>query len=61
VALAERFDLKYLQDYDTFLRDQATAFLLKQDAWLKRREVKSTSKGAAVAHVGVGIFGFRAR
>jgi hypothetical protein len=62
VASAERFDLRYLEDYDRFLRDQATDFLLKQDAWLKRREAKSTSTARGrVAHVGVGIFGFRAR
>ena len=62
VASAERFNLKYLKDYDRFLRDQATDFLLKQDAWLKRHEVKSNSTlKARVAHVGVGVFGFRAR
>jgi hypothetical protein len=62
VAMAERFDLKYLKDYDRFLRDQATDFLLKQDAWLKRHEVqRNSSQKARVAHVGVGVFGFRAR
>lgn len=61
VANAERFDLKYLKDYDLFLREQATDFLLKQDAWLKRHEAQSPrNREALVAHVGVGVFGFRA-
>lgn len=62
VAMAERFDLQYLGDYDRFLREQATDFLLKQDAWLKRHEVKPHAiRKTRVAHVGVGVFGFRAR
>lgn len=60
-ATAERFDLKYLKDYDRFLHEQATDFLLKQDAWLKRHEAQSThNRKARIAHVGVGVFGFRA-
>ena len=60
-ATAQRFDLKYLKDYDRFLREQATDFLLKQDAWLKRHEVEANSnRKASIAHVGVGVFGFRA-
>ena len=62
VASAERFDLRFIKDYDLFLRHQATDFLLKQDAWLKRHEVKSTGRGnARGAQVGVGVFGVRAR
>jgi hypothetical protein len=57
VAMAERFDLKYLEDDDRFLRDQATDFLLKQDEWLKRHEV--TSGTARVVQGGMGVFGFR--
>lgn len=61
VASAERFDLRFIRDYDAFLRDQATDFLLRQDAWLKRHEAKSPRAGTRMAQVGVGIFGFRAR
>jgi hypothetical protein len=60
-AVAERFDLKHLPAYDSFLRKQAGAFLLKQDAWLKRHEVQPTTRSSRAANVGVGIFGFRAR
>ena len=60
VASAERFDVRFIKDYDLFLRDQGNDFLLKQDAWLKRHEVKSRSAGKMrVAQVGVGVFGFR--
>jgi hypothetical protein len=62
VVFAERFDLTRLSEYDAFLRDSAAAFLVKHDAWLKRREIKQpTSPRARVGYVGVGIFGFRAR
>jgi hypothetical protein len=61
-AVSERFDMSRLAEYDAFLRASADAFLVKHDAWLKRREVKAGSVDAKrVGHVGVGIFGFRAR
>ncbi len=60
-AFAERFDLRYLRQYDIFLRKQAAQFLIEQDAWLKRHERKSKSRRkAGIAQVGVGVFGFRA-
>ena len=61
-AVAERFDMTRLAEYDAFLRDSAEAFLVKHDAWLKRREVKQmTSAHGQIGYVGVGIFGFKAR
>jgi hypothetical protein len=61
-AVSERFDMSRLAEYEAFLRDSAAAFLVKHDTWLKRREIKGISSRAAKAgHVGVGIFGFRAR
>jgi hypothetical protein len=61
-AVAERFDMTHLPEYDTFLRDSAAAFLVKHDAWLKRREIKQTpSPKSRIGYVGVGIFGFKAR
>jgi hypothetical protein len=61
-VVAERFDMRRLAEYDAFLRDSADAFLVKHDAWLKRREIKddADSRGR-VGYVGVGIFGFKAR
>ena len=41
-AVAERFDMTRLPEYNAFLRDSAAAFLVKHDAWLKRREIKHT-------------------
>jgi hypothetical protein len=62
VVFAERFDMRRLPEYDAFLRDSAAAFLVKHDAWLKRREIKQTTgPKARVGYVGVGIFGFKAR
>ena len=61
-AVSERFDMSRLNEYDAFLQASATAFLVKHDTWLKRREVKRASvHPGRVGHVGVGIFGFRAR
>ncbi len=61
-AVSERFDMSRIAEYDAFLRTSADAFLAKHDAWLKRREVKPGSADPErVGHVGVGIFGFRAR
>lgn len=62
-AMAERFDLDCLPQYDVFMREQAEAFLLKQDAWLKRHETKNPAKrkNARAAYVGIGVYGFRAR
>lgn len=60
-AVAERFDMTRLPEYDAFLRDSAAAFLVKHDAWLKRREIKhATGARGRVGYVGVGIFGFKA-
>jgi hypothetical protein len=60
-AVAERFDLTRLPEYDAFLRDSAAAFLVKHDAWLKRREIKNaTVARGRIGYVGVGLFGFRA-
>jgi hypothetical protein len=60
-AVAERFDLTRLPEYDAFLRDSAAAFLVKHDAWLKRREIKSaTVARGRIGYVGVGVFGFKA-
>ena len=62
VVFAERFDMTQLPEYDAFLRDSAAAFLVKHDAWLKRREVKqSLGSRRRTGYVGVGIFGFKAR
>jgi hypothetical protein len=61
-AVSERFDLSRLPEYRAFLLDSAAAFLVKHDTWLKRREIRSTSsRPGRTGHVGVGIFGFRAR
>ena len=62
IAVAERFDPRYLRQYDSFMRAQAEAFLLKQDEWLQRREVNApTKRKTRAVHVGVGVYGFRAR
>ncbi len=62
-ATAERFDMTRLAEYDAFLRDSAAAFLVKHDAWLKRREIRQTTAppNSRIGCVGVGIFGFRSR
>ncbi len=62
-AMAERFDLEFLPQYDLFMREQAEAFLLKQDAWLRRHEIKEDAgrRRARAAYVGIGVYGFRAR
>jgi len=61
-AVSERFDMSRLAEYDAFLRASADAFLVKHDAWLKRHEVRPGSASPKrIGHVGVGIFGFRAR
>jgi hypothetical protein len=61
-VVAERFDMTRLAEYDAFLRESAKAFLVKHDAWLKRREIKHpTRKRGRIGYVGVGIFGFKAR
>ena len=44
MAVAERFDMTHLAEYHAFLRDSATAFLVKHDAWLKRREIKHPTR-----------------
>lgn len=62
IAVAERFDPSYLRQYDSFMRAQAEAFLLKQDEWLQRREIHApTKRKTRAVHVGVGVYGFRAR
>lgn len=62
MAFSERFDERYLPDYDEFTREETASFLEKQDAWLKRHEAKpGKGKKARLAHVGIGVFGFRAR
>lgn len=59
-ALAERFDMTHLPEYNAFLRDSAEAFLVKHDAWLKRREIRHTAGPRnQIGYVGVGIFGFK--
>ncbi len=62
-AVAERFDMTRLAEYDAFLRDSAAAFLVKHDAWLKRREIRQTTAppNSRIGCVGVGVFGFRSR
>ena len=61
-VVAERFDMSRLPEYDAFLRESAEAFLVKNDAWLKRRELKhTTGRHSRIGYVGVGIFGFKAR
>ncbi len=61
-AVAERFDMTRLPEYNAFLQDSAAAFLVKHDAWLKRREIKHTSgPRSRIGYVGVGIFGFKGR
>jgi hypothetical protein len=61
-VVAERFDMTRIAEYDAFLRESAEAFLVKNDAWLKRREIKHTAGARGrIGYVGVGIFGFKAR
>ena len=61
-AVAERFDMTRLPEYNAFLQDSAAAFLVKHDAWLKRREIKhTTGPRSRIGYVGVGIFGFKGR
>ena len=61
-VVAERFDMSRLPEYDAFLRASAEAFLVKNDAWLRRRELKhTTGRHSRIGYVGVGIFGFKAR
>ena len=61
-AVAERFDMSRIAEYDMFTRKSAEAFLVKHDAWLKRHEIKEGApSGGQIGYVGVGIFGFKAR
>jgi hypothetical protein len=64
-TMTERFDLRRMKEYDTFLRDEGAALCQKMDAYLQRREVPPIrgrhTRPARAAHVGVGIFGFKAK
>ena len=60
-AVASRFDMAHMPEYRAFLRDSAAAFLVKHDAWLKRREIRTPGAQGRTGHVGVGIFGFKGR
>jgi hypothetical protein len=60
MVLAERFDLKYLRQYDAFSKASASKELSKNDQWFRRHEAsgKKRKKGE-VGRVGMGIFVFK--
>jgi len=60
IASSERFDLKYLPQYDAFSRASALEELEKNDQWFRRHETKRKRwKKGEVGCVGMGIFVFR--
>jgi hypothetical protein len=59
IAVSERFDLKYLPQYDAFSRESALKELARNDQWFQRHEAKgSRLKKGEVGCVGMGIFVF---
>ena len=62
IARAERFDLAHLPAYRKFLNETAQDFLLKHDAWLKKRELPPGKKSKSpIGYVGVSVCGFKPR
>jgi Family of unknown function (DUF6502) len=60
MASSERFDLKYLPQYDAFSRASALEELERNDQWFRRHEAKGKRwKKGEVGCVGMGIFVFR--
>jgi hypothetical protein len=60
MASSERFDLKYLPQYDAFSRASALEELERNDQWFRRHEAKGKrSRPGEVGCVGMGIFVFR--
>jgi hypothetical protein len=60
IAYSERFDLKYLPQYDAFSRKSALEELQRNDQWFRRHEAKrKPGKKGQVGCVGMGIFVFR--
>jgi hypothetical protein len=57
MVLAERFNLKYLRQYDAFSKASASKELAKYDQWFRRHEAKG--KKGEVGCVGMGIFVFK--
>ena len=62
IASSERFDLKYLPQYDAFSRASALEELERNDQWFRRHEAKGKHlKRGEVGCVGMGIFVFRVK
>lgn len=58
-VFAERFDERDLTAYDRFLREEGIQFLVRQDQWLKGRELPLSRKRRKTVYVGCGLFGIR--
>jgi Family of unknown function (DUF6502) len=59
LVLAERFDMKYLRQYDVFSKASASKELAKYDQWFRRHEAKGKkSRKGEVGRVGMGILVF---
>jgi hypothetical protein len=57
---SERFDLKYLPQYDVFSKASALRELARNDQWFRRHEAKGSQwKKGRVGCVGMGIFVFK--
>lgn len=66
-AYTEKFDMRYLRQYDKFLRTTGRAFLRLHDAWLRRHETTEPVRGQRATkivrtrtnhtRVGVGVYG----
>ncbi len=60
LASSERFDLKYLPQYDAFSKASALKELARNDQWFRRHEAKGSKwKKGRVGCVGMGIFVFK--
>jgi hypothetical protein len=60
MATSERFDLRYLPQYDAFSKASALEELRRNDQWFRRHEVKGKRwKKSQVGCVGMGVFVFR--
>jgi Family of unknown function (DUF6502) len=57
MAVSEKFDPRYLRDYDKFTRDTLGSFLNLHNVWLKEHEIKESKRRSRRYLVGVNVNG----
>jgi hypothetical protein len=60
-AVSENFDLRYLRQFDSVVREHGQALLEMLDEWLSRHEVRKGRGKRVGGHVGAGIYLFASK